>query len=64
MNPRKFRHISLGFKSILIVANNEWRAFMHNKGLLLSMFMQPLIIYGLLVLALSENIGPVQGEVQ
>ncbi|KIC04255.1 hypothetical protein LRN_1550 [Ligilactobacillus ruminis DPC 6832] len=62
MNPRKFRYISLGFKSILIVANNEWRAFMHNKGLLLSMFMQPLIIYGLLVLALSENIGPVHYE--
>lgn len=59
MNPSKFRHISLGLKSIVIVANNEWRAFVHNKGLLLSMLMEPLITYGLLVLALSENIGPV-----
>lgn len=59
MNPANFRNISLGLRSIKIVANNEWRAFVHNKGLLLSMFMQPLITYGLLVMALNENLSAV-----
>jgi len=59
MNPKQFRHQSLGLKSIKIVANNEWRAFKHNKGLLLSMLMEPLITYGLLVMALNENLSAV-----
>ncbi|GHN35318.1 ABC transporter permease [Lactobacillus delbrueckii] len=62
MNPQHFRNISLGLRSIRIVANNEWRAFMHNKGLLLSMFMQPLITYGLLVMALNQNLSSVHYE--
>jgi ABC-2 type transport system permease protein len=56
MNPMQFRHSSLGLKSIHIVALNELRAFNTNKGLLLSMFMQPLMLYGLLVSALNFNI--------
>jgi ABC-2 type transport system permease protein len=62
MNPQHFRNISLGLRSIRIVANNEWRAFVHNKGLLLSMFMQPLITYGLLVMALNQNLASVHYE--
>lgn len=62
MNPQHFRNISLGLRSIRIVANNEWRAFMHNKGLLLLMFMQPLITYGLLVMALNQNLSSVHYE--
>lgn len=54
-----FRHHSLGVKSILIVASNEWKAFRTNKGLLLSMFMQPLMLYGLLVSALGLSIQTV-----
>nr|WP_236692295.1 ABC transporter permease [Holzapfeliella floricola] len=54
-----FRHHSLGIKSILIVASNEWKAFRTNKGLLLSMFMQPLMLYGLLVSALGLSIQTV-----
>lgn len=54
-----FRHHSLGIKSILIVAINEWKAFRTNKGLLLSMFMQPLMLYGLLVSALGLSIQTV-----
>lgn len=59
MNPSTFRHHSLGLKAILIVANNEWRAFKTNKGLLVSMVMQPIMLYGLLVLALSTNISSI-----
>ncbi|MEJ6348451.1 ABC transporter permease [Holzapfeliella sp. He02] len=59
MNPMNFRHHSLGVKSILIVASNEWKAFRTNKGLLLSMFMQPLMLYGLLVSALGLSIQTV-----
>lgn len=62
MNPLNFRNQSLGIKSIKIIANNEWRAFKHNKGLLLSMFMQPLITYGLLVMSLNENLSSVNYE--
>ncbi|MDO4912428.1 MAG: ABC transporter permease [Lactobacillus sp.] len=54
MNPLDFRKKSMGIRAIKIVANNELRAFLRNKGLLLSMFMEPLITYGLLVLALSS----------
>lgn len=60
MNPSTFRHHSLWLKSILIVANNEWRAFTTNKGVLVSMLMQPVMMYGLLVLALSTNISSVK----
>ncbi|MGX4645052.1 hypothetical protein [Holzapfeliella sp. JNUCC 80] len=54
-----FRHHSLGIRSIWIVASNEWKAFRTNKGLLLSMFMQPLMLYGLLVSALGLSINSV-----
>lgn len=56
MNPLKFRHQSLGFvRSVYIIGYNELRAFLSNKGLLLSMTMQPLMYYGLWVVALSAN---------
>lgn len=59
MNPSQFRNQSLGLQSIKIIASNEWRAFRYNKGLLLSMLMQPLITYGLLVMSLKENLSAV-----
>lgn len=60
MNPLNFRKTSLGTRAIKIVAYNEWKAFKQNKGLLLSMGMEPLMSYGLLVLALSTNFSVVK----
>lgn len=60
MNPLNFRKTSLGTRAIKIVDYNEWKAFKQNKGLLLSMGMEPLMLYGLLVLALSTNFSVVK----
>lgn len=59
MDPKDFRTYSAGIRCIAYIANNEFRAFARNKGVLLSMVMSPLITYGLLVLTLSQSIPEV-----
>lgn len=62
MDPQNFRKVNLGLRGLYIIFLNETKAFFRNKGLFVSMTLQPILYFGFLVTGLSKTAGSVKFE--
>ncbi|MCI1880932.1 MAG: ABC transporter permease [Sporolactobacillus sp.] len=53
----KFRKISIGIRGFYVVFFNEIHAFFRNKGMFLSMTLQPILYFGFMVIGINASIG-------
>lgn len=61
MNPKHFRYNSaLGINGLFIVAENEFKAFLRNKGVIISQMLTPILYYMFIVLGINSFVGKVK----